>query len=76
MQQQASLEDVARYVATVSVSSGLGMTAQRQSQHTEAFRRLLDEANALCALMGRDEHLGVGPIVVLRHDERGTAAGA
>ncbi|MGG4606077.1 hypothetical protein ACLPHM_14905 [Paenalcaligenes sp. Me131] len=68
-------DSVAAYIKAVSQCSGLGMSAQRQQAHVVEFQRLLKDANALCQVMGRDEHLGVGPIVVVQHDESALAAG-
>jgi len=68
------MEDVKQYIAAVSRASGLNLPVDRQARHMAEFDRLLREANALSALMGRDVHLTVGPVTVLRHDERAVAA--
>lgn len=63
------LADVRTYIAGVSTISGIGMSSARQQAHVKEFRRLLVEANALCALMGNVRYLSVGPIAVVRHNE-------
>lgn len=68
-------DTVAAYIQAVSQCSGLGMSAQRQQAHVAEFQRLLNEANELCRVMGGDVHLGVGPIVIVQHDESVVAAG-
>jgi len=67
------MEASKRYISAVSQVSGLNMSTERQARHTAEFHRLLHEANVVCALMGRTEHLSVTPITVLRHDERRAA---
>jgi len=62
-----SLTDIASYISCVSTLSGLKLSTDRQKAHPFAFRRLLQEANELCELMGQDEHLETGPIVVVKH---------
>ena len=62
-----SLTDIASYINSVSTLSGLKLSADRQKAHPSEFRRLLQEANELCDLMGQDEHLETGPIVVVKH---------
>lgn len=63
------LAEVRMHIAGVSMISRLGMSDARQQAHVKEFGRLLVEANALCALMGHDRYLSVGPIVVVRHNE-------
>src|SRR5690625_575565 len=58
---------ITSYISSVSTLSGLKLSAARQEAHPSEFRRLLREANELCDLMGQDEHLETGPIVVVKH---------
>ena len=61
------LEDVEKYVRSVSIASRLNLSEQRLKPHFAEFSRLLNNAEVLNEVVTGVDFIHVGPVVTYTH---------